>query len=74
LRHELNEAEQINIGAALRWTNARKRNVLDRGFLSELHRRMFGTTSGRERKLTISSSPNWKRMICGRLLLPIAAP
>jgi Fic-DOC domain mobile mystery protein B len=42
LRHELNEAEQINIGAALRWANARKRDVLDREFLSELHQRMFG--------------------------------
>ena len=42
LRHELNEAEQINIGAALRWTEVRKRDVLDREFLNELHRRMFG--------------------------------
>jgi len=42
LRHELNEAEQINIGAALRWADARTRNVLDRDFLRELHRRMFG--------------------------------
>jgi len=42
LRHELNEAEQINIGAALRWADARSRNVLDRDFLGELHRRMFG--------------------------------
>jgi Fic-DOC domain mobile mystery protein B len=42
LRHELNEAEQVNIAAALRWTNARKHDVLDRVFLSELHRRMFG--------------------------------
>jgi len=42
LRHELNEAEQINIGSALRWTNARRRDILDRDFLSELHRRMFG--------------------------------
>lgn len=42
LRHELNEAEQINIGAALRWADARRRDILDRGFLSELHRRMFG--------------------------------
>ena len=42
LRRELNEAEQINIGAALRWASARKRDVLDRDFLSELHRRMFG--------------------------------
>ena len=41
LRHELNEAEQVNIGAALRWTDARRRAVLDRKFLSELHRRMF---------------------------------
>lgn len=42
LRHELNEAEQINIGAALRWADARTRDVLDRDFLSELHQRMFG--------------------------------
>lgn len=41
LRHELNEAEQINIGAALRWVDAHKRDVLDRDFLHELHRRMF---------------------------------
>jgi Fic-DOC domain mobile mystery protein B len=42
LRHELNEAEQINIGAALRWVEARNRDVLDREFLRELHRQMFG--------------------------------
>jgi Fic-DOC domain mobile mystery protein B len=41
LRHELNEAEQVNIGAALRWADARRRDVLDRDFLRELHRRMF---------------------------------
>lgn len=42
LRHELNEAEQINIGAAVRWADSRKRDILDRDFLNELHRRMFG--------------------------------
>lgn len=42
LRHELNEAEQINIGAALRWAASRRRDILDRSFLSELHQRMFG--------------------------------
>jgi Fic-DOC domain mobile mystery protein B len=42
LRHELNEAEQINIGEASRWAETRARNVLDRAFVSELHRRMFG--------------------------------
>lgn len=41
LRHELNEAEQINIGEATRWAAARRRDVLDRNFLNELHRRMF---------------------------------
>lgn len=41
MRHELNEAEQVNIGVASRWAVARKRDVLDRAFLSELHRRMF---------------------------------
>jgi Fic family protein len=30
LRHELNEAEQSNIGAALRWSGARSRDILDR--------------------------------------------
>mgnify|MGYP000922487206 FL=1 len=42
LRHELNEAEQINIGQALRWITARKRDVLDQNFLRQLHKRMFG--------------------------------
>src|SRR5271166_647065 len=42
LRHELNEAEQINIGEALRWAAARRRDILERSFLSELHQRMFG--------------------------------
>jgi Fic-DOC domain mobile mystery protein B len=42
LRHELNEAEQINIGQALRRTTARKRDVLDQKFLRQLHKRMFG--------------------------------
>jgi Fic-DOC domain mobile mystery protein B len=41
LRHELNEAEQINIGAAVRWAAVRKREVLDRDFLCNLHRKMF---------------------------------
>lgn len=43
LRHELNEAEQINIGEALRWATARKkRDVLEQNFLRQLHKRMFG--------------------------------
>lgn len=42
LRHELNEAEQVNIGEGLRWATSRKRDVLDQAFLCELHRRMFG--------------------------------
>jgi Fic-DOC domain mobile mystery protein B len=42
LRHELNEAEQVNIGQALRWVSGRKRDVLDQDFLSQLHKRMFG--------------------------------
>lgn len=42
LRHELNEAEQVNIGEALRWAISRKRDVLDQDFLSDMHRRMFG--------------------------------
>jgi Fic-DOC domain mobile mystery protein B len=42
LRHELNEAEQVNLSGALRWAYARKRDVLNNDFLNELHRRMFG--------------------------------
>ncbi|MBV5262455.1 mobile mystery protein B [Pinisolibacter aquiterrae] len=42
LRHELNEAEQVNIGQALRWATSRKRDVLDPDLLSALHARMFG--------------------------------
>ena len=42
LRHELNEAEQLNIGMAMRWAEARRRDILNRDFLSELHHRMFG--------------------------------
>ena len=42
LRHELNEAEQTNISDAQNWAESRRRDVLDRDFLNELHRRMFG--------------------------------
>ncbi len=42
LRSELNEAELANIADAGRWLAARKRDVLDRSFLNELHRRMYG--------------------------------
>jgi Fic-DOC domain mobile mystery protein B len=38
----LNESEQINIGEALRWADSRRRDILDRNFLSNLHQRMFG--------------------------------
>ena len=42
LRQELNEIEQINITEGERWAFARPRDILDEGFLRELHRRMFG--------------------------------
>jgi Fic-DOC domain mobile mystery protein B len=43
LRSELNEAEQINIAQANRWLGRmRKRDILDDGYLRELHKRMFG--------------------------------
>jgi Fic-DOC domain mobile mystery protein B len=42
LRHELNEAEQVNLGAAMHWANTRKRDLLDPGYLRELHKKMFG--------------------------------
>lgn len=42
LRRELNEAEQASILEAEQWAFARRRNVLDLQFLSNLHKRMFG--------------------------------
>jgi Fic-DOC domain mobile mystery protein B len=44
LRRELNEAEQVNIAAAMAWLRGRKRDVLDEVFLRQLHKRMFGKT------------------------------
>ena len=44
VRRELNEAEQVNIAAAMKWLRGRKRDVLDEAFLRELHKRMFGKT------------------------------
>jgi Fic-DOC domain mobile mystery protein B len=42
LRHELNEAEQINISAALTWLEKGQRDLLDQIALRALHKRMFG--------------------------------
>lgn len=42
-RGELNELEQVNIEAGLRWLQRRrKRDVLNEEYLRELHRRLFG--------------------------------
>lgn len=44
-RAELNEWEAVNIASAHEWLATRRApNVLDVGFLRELHRRMFGNT------------------------------
>ena len=42
LRSELNEAEQANILDAEGWAFARKRDLLEEGFLNNLHKRMYG--------------------------------
>ena len=42
IRSELNEAEGVNIGEAMRWLAGRKQSVLDQSYLDEIHRRMFG--------------------------------
>ena len=42
LRPELNEVEQANILDAEEWAFTRERDVLDEGFLKNLHKRMFG--------------------------------
>ena len=42
LKRELNEAEQANILEAESWAFARKRDVLNEKFLTDLHNRMFG--------------------------------
>jgi Fic-DOC domain mobile mystery protein B len=41
LRHELNEAEANNILQAEVWAFARRRDVVDEGFLKRLHEKMF---------------------------------
>jgi len=46
IRSELNEAEQANISEAEEWAFRRKRKVLDRSFLSTLHKKMFGNVWG----------------------------
>lgn len=42
LRRELNALEQAGVADADRWAFARRRQVLDEGFLLRLHGRMFG--------------------------------
>lgn len=42
LRHELNEAEQINITKGEKWAARQSRDLLEEETLRELHRRMFG--------------------------------
>jgi Fic-DOC domain mobile mystery protein B len=41
-RGELNEAEASNIADGFRWLISRRRDILDQGTLSELHKRMYG--------------------------------
>ena len=42
-RGELNELEQANIQSGLRWVSrSRRRDILDDGFLRNLHKRLFG--------------------------------
>jgi Fic-DOC domain mobile mystery protein B len=44
-QEQLNEWEQANIVRAMAWlASTRKRNVLDEGFVRELHKRMFNDT------------------------------
>lgn len=44
-QEQLNEWEQANIARAMAWlVSARKRNILDEGFVRELHKRMFNDT------------------------------
>jgi Fic-DOC domain mobile mystery protein B len=44
-QEQLNEWEQANIDRAMAWlASARKRDILDEGFVRELHRRMFDDT------------------------------
>jgi Fic-DOC domain mobile mystery protein B len=73
LRRELNEAEQTGILIADQWAFERKREVLDEGFLRDLHRRMFGNVwrwagalRTTERNLGVAS---WKIVSELRILL-----
>ena len=55
LRGELNEAEQANILEDDAWAFARKREVLDEGFLNTLYKRMSGNVMRARRQSAPSS-------------------
>ena len=55
LRGELNEAEQANILEDDAWAFARKRDVLDEGFLNTLYKRMSGNVMRARRQSAPSS-------------------
>jgi len=68
LRRELNEIEQINITEGERWAFSQPRDVLDEGFLRELHRRMFGQVW---RWAGDYSKENKRRIGSDSLMIPI---
>jgi len=63
---ELNEWEQTNILEGARWAlRQKKREVLDAGFLRELHRRMFGKTwrwAGNFRQSDKNIGVDWRQI------------
>jgi Fic-DOC domain mobile mystery protein B len=63
---DLNAWEQINIASGERWAvRQKRRDLLDEGFIRELHRRMFGNTwhwAGTFRKSDKNIGVDWRQV------------
>jgi Fic-DOC domain mobile mystery protein B len=62
---ELNEWEQLNIAQGERWAHRQRKEILDEGFVRQLHRQMFGETwrwAGSFRKSDKNIGVDWLRI------------
>ena len=62
---ELNEWEQLNIVEGERWARKQRKEILDEGFLRQLHQQMFGETwkwAGEFRKSDKNIGVDWQHI------------
>lgn len=62
---ELNEWEQLNIVEGERWARRQRKEILDEGFLRQLHKQMFGETwkwAGEFRKSDKNIGVDWRHI------------